>query len=123
MPTTLRIFLRSYVSAGKFAGGVVSASRADVARFIAANANKGASDAIAISRRSVTQHTRVEWDRAVVLSVARGIEPDPASVVHWYISDHIDEFGGKTARQLVEEGATARLLDMLVKIRNGHRDD
>ncbi len=69
-----------------------------------------------------TSRTRVEWERAVVLSVARGIEPDADKVMHWFSCDVICELGGKTAQQLVEEGATARLLDMLVTIRSGHRD-
>lgn len=42
--------------------------------------------------------------------------------MHWFSSEAICELGGKTARQLVEEGSTAQLLDMLVTIRNGYRD-
>jgi len=69
-----------------------------------------------------TLRERVEWDQAVVLSVARGIESDADKVMQWFTHDGIDEFDGKTARQMVDEGATARLLDMLITIRNGHRD-
>lgn len=69
-----------------------------------------------------TLRARIEWDQAVVLSVARGIELDADKVMHWFTHDGIDEFDGKTARQLVDEGATARLLDMLITIRSGHRD-
>lgn len=65
---------------------------------------------------------RIEWDQAVVLSVARGIESDADKVMHWFTHDNIEELGGKTARQLIDEGATARLLDMLTTIRNGDRD-
>lgn len=64
---------------------------------------------------------RISWDQAVVLSVARGIEPDPAKALQWYLTQPIAEFGGRTARQLVEDGATAPLLDMLVAVRRGHR--
>lgn len=66
---------------------------------------------------------RTAWDRAVVMSVARAIEPDPDRLLHWFREDPIRELGSKTARQLVEEGVTARLLDMLVAIRSGRRDD
>lgn len=76
----------------------------------------------AMHESAATSHARVEWERAVVLAVARGIEPDADKVVTWFNGDLIDELGGKTARQLVEEGATAKLLDMLVTIRNGYRD-
>jgi len=75
-----------------------------------------------LNKSATTSHTRVEWEQAVVLSVARGIEPDADKVMAWFSGDLISELGGKTARQLVEEGATARLLDMLVTIRSGHRD-
>jgi hypothetical protein len=81
-----------------------------------------ATPAVAVENGSTTSHTRIEWERAVVLSVARGIEPDVDKVMHWFSSEAICELGGKTARQLVEEGLTARLLDMLVTIRNGYRD-
>jgi len=67
-------------------------------------------------------HTRVAWERAVVLSVARGVEPDPAEALRWFANDPIREFGDKTAQQLVEEGNTTRLLTMLVAIRSGRRD-
>lgn len=66
---------------------------------------------------------RVAWDEAVVMSVARTIEPDAERAMHWFRDEPIREFGGRTARQLVEEGVTARLLDMLVSIRNGQRGD
>lgn len=69
-----------------------------------------------------TLRARIEWDRAVVLSVAIGIEADAEKVTHWFSHEGIGEFGGKTAHQLVEEGAAARLLDMLTTIRNGDRD-
>lgn len=65
---------------------------------------------------------RTAWDRAVVMSVARAIEPDPNRLLRWFREDPIRELDSKTARQLVEEGATARLLDMLVAIRSGRRD-
>ena len=65
---------------------------------------------------------RVAWDKAVVMSVARTIEPDPGRLSHWFKEDPILELGGKTARQLVEEGGTARLLDLLASIRGGQRD-
>lgn len=68
-----------------------------------------------------TLQTRVAWERAVVLSVARAVEPDPAQAMHWFIHDPIKELGGKTAQQLVEEGSTPRLLAMLVAIRSGQR--
>jgi hypothetical protein len=64
---------------------------------------------------------QVSWDQAVVLSVARGIEPDPEKALQWFLTQPIAEFGGRTARQLVEDGATAPLLDMLVAVRRGHR--
>lgn len=67
-------------------------------------------------------HTRVAWERAVVLSVARGVEPDPAEALRWFVNDPIHELGDKTAQQLVEEGSTTRLLTMLVAIRSGRRD-
>lgn len=67
-------------------------------------------------------HTRVAWERAVVLSVARSVEPDPAEAMRWFAHDPIHELGDKTAQQLVEEGSTARLLNMLVAIRSGRRD-
>lgn len=74
------------------------------------------------NENATTSHTRVEWEQSVVLSVARGIEPNAEEVLHWFKHDLIRELGNKTAQQLVEEGATARLLDMLVTIRSGHRD-
>jgi hypothetical protein len=66
---------------------------------------------------------RVEWESALVLSLAREIEPDADAVMRWFTGDRIREFGDKTAAQLVEEGATSRLLGMMVAIRNGRRDD
>lgn len=69
-----------------------------------------------------TSRARIEWDRAVVLSVARGIEPDAGKVLAWFNGDPIHELGGKTAQQLIDEGTTAPLLDMLVMIRSGRRD-
>ena len=81
-----------------------------------------AAPVVVIQNGSTTSHTRIEWEQAVVLSVARGIEPDGDKVMHWFSSEAICELGGKTARQLVEEGSTALLLDMLVTIRNGYRD-
>lgn len=65
--------------------------------------------------------SRIRWDEAVVLSVARGIEPDPDKALQWFLTQPIAELGGRTARQLVEDGATASLLDMLVAVRRGHR--
>ncbi|HEX7816878.1 hypothetical protein [Dyella sp.] len=70
-----------------------------------------------------TSSARIEWDQAVVLSVARGIEPDADKVLAWFSGDPIQELGGKTARQLIDEGITAPLLDMLVMIRSGRRGD
>jgi hypothetical protein len=65
---------------------------------------------------------RAAWDRSVVLSVARTIDSDACRAMCWFTEDPICELGDKTARQLVEEGATARVLDMLVAIRDGRRD-
>ena len=57
-----------------------------------------------------------------MLSVARGVDSDPAEAMRWFANDPIREFGDKTAQQLVEEGNTAQLLSMLVAIRSGRRD-
>lgn len=65
---------------------------------------------------------RETWDRAVVLSLARCIDANADRVAAWFFDDPIHELGGRTASQLVQEGATASLLDMLVAIRNGRRD-
>lgn len=69
-----------------------------------------------------THRDREAWDRAVVLSVARCIDANADRVAAWFFGDPIREFGGRTASQLVHEGATASLLDMLVAIRSGRRD-
>ena len=84
--------------------------------------NKAAVAVIPQGNDITTSHTRIEWEREVVLSVARSIEPDATKVMTWFSSDSIDELGGKTAQQLVWDGATAQLLDMLVSIRSGRRD-
>lgn len=73
-------------------------------------------------KSATTSHARFEWEQSVVLSMARGIEPDAEEVLRWFSHDVICELGNKTAQQLMQEGATARLLDMLVAIRSGHRD-
>ncbi|WP_329743367.1 hypothetical protein [Dyella sp. A6] len=71
---------------------------------------------------SSTPGERAEWDRSVVLSVARTIEPDAERVMCWFTGDPINELGGRTARELVDEGVTAPLLDMLIAIRSGRRE-
>jgi hypothetical protein len=73
------------------------------------------------SAQALLPHASATWDRAVVLSVARGIEPDPDVATEWFLNEPITEFGGKTACQLVEAGETDRLLDMLVAVRGGRR--
>lgn len=71
---------------------------------------------------STMSGARAEWDRSVVLSVARTIEPDAERVMCWFTGDPIRELGGRTARELVDEGATAPVLDMLIAIRSGRRE-
>lgn len=65
---------------------------------------------------------RIEWDSSVVLSVARTIDSDADRVMQWFTNEPIVEFDEKTASQLIREGATAGVLDMLVAIRSGRRD-
>lgn len=60
-------------------------------------------------------------DRAMVLSVARSIDPNDEQVIRWFNEDLIAEFGHRTARQMVQEGCTASLLAMMYAIRDGLR--
>src|SRR5579871_964913 len=71
--------------------------------------------------REVAMHTRDSWDKAVVLSVARSIDPDPQQAMQWFLNEPIAEFDGRTASQLVLDGWTDALLDMLIAVRNGKR--
>jgi hypothetical protein len=72
-------------------------------------------------RSQAIWRARVEWESALVLSLAAEIEPDAGAALRWFNSDRIREFGDKTAAQLVEEGATSRLLAMMTAIRSGRR--
>ncbi|WP_049621177.1 hypothetical protein [Frateuria defendens] len=60
-------------------------------------------------------------DRERVLAAAQAVEPDIGKAMHWFVSVPIRELGDKTARQLVDEGATAELLAMIAAIRSGRR--
>lgn len=71
---------------------------------------------------SATLHARVTWERSVVLALAGRIEPDLDKLMGWFVGEGIEEFAGKTAQQMIEEGATAKLLNMLTTIQSGLRD-
>lgn len=64
---------------------------------------------------------RVMIDGAAVLAVARRIDADRARLLAWFDEEPIAELGMRTAREVVEDGDTARLIHMLWSIERGSR--
>lgn len=63
-----------------------------------------------------------ERDFQIILQLALKIDSDEQRVRQWYISEKIEEFGDKTAQELVVMGETDYVINFLMSIRSGLRD-